>query len=80
MVQVENGARLSRALQRRFIGPHRLLHARGVIVFEFDAPDCLRISRTCNATEFKRDQVDHSCSQPRIHQCESLKAVKPSMR
>ena len=56
----ESGARLSRALQQRFTGPHRLLQARGDNAFELDIPEHLRISRTRNVAEFKRDQVDHS--------------------
>ena len=64
VVKKENGARLSRALQQRFTGPHRLLQARGENAFDLDIPEHLRISRTRNVAEFKRDQVDHSCQQP----------------
>ena len=66
----ESGARLSRALQQRFTGPHRLLQARGDNAFDLDIPEHLRISRTRNVAEFKRDQVDHSRPQappPPIH-------------
>ena len=66
----KSGARLSHALQQRFTGPHRLLQAQGDNAFEPDIPEHLRISRTCNVAEFKRDQVDHSRPQappPPIH-------------
>ena len=58
VVDSESGARLSRALQQRFTGPHRLLQARGNNAFELDIPEHLRISRTRNVAEFKCDQVD----------------------
>ena len=66
----ESGARLSRALQQRFTGPHCLLKARGDNAFELDIPEHLRISRTRNVSEFRRNQVDHSRPQappPPIH-------------
>ena len=56
----ESGARLSCALQQRFTGPHRLLKAQGDNAFELDIPEHLRISRTRNVSEFRRDKVDHS--------------------
>lgn len=41
-------------------GPHRLLEARGENAFQLDIPAHLRISRTRNVAEFKRDQADNS--------------------
>ena len=78
VVDKENGARLSRALQQRFTGPHRLLEARGENAFELDIPEHLRISRTRNVAEFKRDQVDNSRPQdppPPIHVAKDGQAV-----
>ena len=72
-----SGARLSRALQQRFTGPHRLLQARGDNAFELDIPEHLRISRTHSVAEFRRDQVDHSRPQappPPIHVARSGQA------
>ena len=66
----KSGARLSRTLQQRFTGPHRLLQAHGDNAFELDIPKHLLISRTRNVAEFKRDQVDYSHPQalpPPIH-------------
>ena len=75
-----NGARLGRALQQRFTDPHRLLHARGESAFGLGIPNHLRISKTCNVSEFKRDQVDHSL--PRAPLCQSMLpgAAQPNMR
>ena len=73
----ENGARLGRALQQWFTGPHRLLQARGESAFKLDIPDHLRTSRTCNVSEFERDQVDHSLPRappPPVHVANSDKA------
>ena len=63
-VAEEGGARLSRALQQRFMGPFRLLQARGENAFELDLPDHLCASRTRNVSEFKRDQTDYDREQP----------------
>ena len=56
----ESGMRLSHALLQRFTGQHRLLKPQVDNAFELDIPEHLRISRTCNVSEFRRDQVDHS--------------------
>ena len=47
-------------MQQSYRGPHRLLPARGENAFELDIPEHLRISRTLNVAEFKRDQVDYA--------------------
>ena len=77
VVGEENGPRLSRALQQRFTGPHRLLQDRGGNAFELNIPDHLCVSRTRNVCEFKRDQVDHSRPQappPPVHVTKSGQA------
>jgi hypothetical protein len=63
VINEEKGARLSRALQQRFMGPHKLVQARGENAFELDLPGHLRASRTRNVGEFKRDQVDYARDQ-----------------
>jgi hypothetical protein len=60
IVAEEKGARLSRTLQQRFMGPFKLGEARGENAFELDFPDHLKVSRTRNVMDFKRDQVDGS--------------------
>jgi hypothetical protein len=60
IVDEEKGARLSRTLQQRFMGPYTLGEARGENAFELDFPDHLKVSKTRNVVDFKRNQVDTS--------------------
>jgi hypothetical protein len=56
------GARLSRALQQRYVGPYTLGMQRGNgNAFEItDMPEHLRIHKTYNVCEFKRCTIDES--------------------
>jgi hypothetical protein len=58
----EPGARLSRALQQRYVGPYTLGMQRGNgNAFEItDMPQHLRIHKTYNVSEFKRCTIDES--------------------
>jgi len=60
IVDEEKGARLSRTLQQRFMGPYTLGEARGENAFELDFPNHLKVSKTRNVVDFKRNQVDMS--------------------
>jgi hypothetical protein len=58
----QTGARLSRALQQRYVGPYTLGTQRGKgNAFEItDMPQHLRIHKTFNVSEFKRCTIDES--------------------
>ncbi|KAF8245709.1 hypothetical protein K440DRAFT_686706 [Wilcoxina mikolae CBS 423.85] len=64
----QSGARLSRALQQRYVGPYTLRMQRGNgNAFEItDMPEHLRIHKTYNVCEFKRCTIDESRLPPPI--------------
>jgi hypothetical protein len=56
-----DGARLSRTLQQRYVGPYTLGKQRGPNAFPLtDLPEHLRISKTRNVGSFKPYEVDES--------------------
>lgn len=71
---VEDGARLSRALQQGFMSTHRITEAQGENAFELDFPGHLRVSRTRNVSEFKKDQTDLGREQAPRRRHESRRA------